>query len=109
MFLSANCKNQDGTPMRRRYHICTCLGLLLVLPLTTITTKAVAEDLSTYGLFLKSAPRPADCSAAVTSLPLTLNRGDRICLIGNTLFERAQLFGQVPAMIQAGFPKHELS
>ena len=94
--------------MKRLNHICLCLLLLLALTLTTITPKAVAEDLSAYGLFLKTAPRPTDCPAAATSLPLTLKLGDRICLIGNTLFERAQLFGQVPATIQAGFPDHEL-
>ena len=108
MFLSTHSQNQCGIPTKRLNHVCIGLGLLLALTLTTITPKAVAEDLSAYGLFLKSAPRPTDCPAAATSLPVALKRGDRICLIGNTLFERAQLFGQVPATIQAGFPEHEL-
>ncbi|MBT3212050.1 MAG: sulfatase-like hydrolase/transferase [Planctomycetaceae bacterium] len=66
------------------------------------------QDFSQYALFLDSAARPPTCDAIATTLPLTLKRGDHICLIGNTLFERAQLFGSVPATIHAGFPDHEL-
>jgi hypothetical protein len=80
-------------------------GLLL---LSVTVASVAADDFSEYALFLETAPRPMDCEPAVTTLPLELKRGDRICLIGNTLFERAQLFGQVPATIQAGFPEHEL-
>ena len=58
--------------------------------------------------FLDTAERPPACEAERTSLPLQLKRGDHICLIGNTLFERAQLFGSIPATIHAGFPDHEL-
>jgi len=81
--------------------------VLLVACLVSVHAVA-AEDFSDHALFLDTAPRPAACEPAATTLPLQLNRGDRICLIGNTLFERAQLFGQVPATIQAGFPEHEL-
>jgi putative heme-binding domain-containing protein len=70
--------------------------------------RAGGEDFSRYGLFAATAPRAAECAPATTSLPLELRRGDRICLIGNTLFERAQLFGQVSAILQAGFSDHEL-
>ena len=66
------------------------------------------EDYSQYALFLDTAERPPACEAERTSLPLQLKRGDHICLIGNTLFERAQLFGSIPATIHAGFPDHEL-
>jgi putative heme-binding domain-containing protein len=66
------------------------------------------DDFSRYAIFASTATRAAACPAATTTLPLALERGDRICLIGNTLFERAQLFGQVSAILQAGFPDHEL-
>ena len=59
-------------------------------------------------IFLKSAPRPEVCEPAPTSMPLLLEPGDRICLIGNTLLERAALFGDLPAVLHAGFPEHEL-
>ncbi|MDG1991796.1 MAG: sulfatase-like hydrolase/transferase [Pirellulales bacterium] len=66
------------------------------------------EDFSQYALFLDTAARPPACDATATTLPLKLKQGDHICLIGNTLFERAQLFGFVPATLHAGFPDHEL-
>ena len=66
------------------------------------------EDFSQYALFLDTAPRPPVCDAAETTIPLQLKRGDHVCLIGNTLFERAQLFGSIPATMHAGFPDHEL-
>ncbi len=69
---------------------------------------AAQEDFSRHAIFASTAPRAAACAAATTSLPLQLRRGDRVCLIGNTRFERAQLFGQVSAILQAGFPEHEL-
>ncbi|MDO7714827.1 MAG: SGNH/GDSL hydrolase family protein, partial [Pirellulales bacterium] len=66
------------------------------------------EDFSQYALFLDTAARPPACESTATTLPLKLKQGDHICLIGNTLFERAQLFGFVPATLHAGFPDHEL-
>ena len=41
-------------------------------------------------------------------LPLLLKKGDRICLIGNTLAERMQYFGHFEALLQAQFPEHQL-
>jgi len=66
------------------------------------------EDFSRYALFFETAPRPPSCEPRTTTLPLSLDRGDHICLIGNTLLERAQLFGHVPATMHAGFPEQEL-
>ena len=67
-----------------------------------------SDDFSRYAIFAKTAARAAACPPVATSLPLQLRRGDRICLIGNTLLERAQLFGNVSAALQAGFPDLEL-
>jgi putative heme-binding domain-containing protein len=72
------------------------------------TAPAAREDFSRHAIFANTAPRAATCAATTTSLPLQLRRGDRVCLIGNTLFERAQLFGQLSAILHAGFPDHEL-
>lgn len=66
------------------------------------------EELSRYAIFAATAPRPPDCEPMPTALPLELRRGDRVCLVGNTLFERAQLFGHVAATFHAAFPEHEL-
>src|SRR5258707_521483 len=40
--------------------------------------------------------------------PLELNKGDHVCLIGNTLADRMQHHGWLEALIQARFPRHEL-
>jgi putative heme-binding domain-containing protein len=83
-----------------------CIALVAVF--AAAAARADDDAFSKYGIFATTAPRPAACEAATTALPLELRRGDRICLIGNTLFERAQLFGHVSAQLHAGFPNHEL-
>lgn len=65
-------------------------------------------ELARYGIFEQSAPRAATTAAIETALPLELRPGERIALIGNTLFERAQFFGQVEALVQQRFPNHKL-
>ena len=39
---------------------------------------------------------------------LTLNKGDHVCYIGNTLADRMQHFGWLETMIQSRFAGHEL-
>lgn len=39
---------------------------------------------------------------------LQLEKGDRICLIGNSLAERMQYFGHFETLLHARFPQHEL-
>lgn len=39
---------------------------------------------------------------------LTLDKGDHICMIGNTLAERMQHFGWLEARLQSRYPEHEL-
>src|SRR5438093_2725311 len=65
-------------------------------------------EFSKYGIFEQSAPRAAAIAPIETVLPLDLRPGERIALIGNTLFERAQFYGQVEALLHQRFPKHEL-
>src|SRR5437879_4737068 len=50
-------------------------------------------EFAQYGIYEQSARRPAATAPIATSLPLDLKPGDHIGFIGNTLFERAQLFG----------------
>ena len=61
-----------------------------------------------YGIYEKTAPRPASVEPIATPLPLELNDGDRIALIGNSLLERSQDFGHLEAMIQQAFPEKKL-
>jgi len=61
-----------------------------------------------YAIYEQTAPQPRPATPVQTSLPLQFNRGDRIALIGNTLFERSQSFGHLEAFIQQQFPEHQL-
>ena len=65
-------------------------------------------ELAKYGIYEQTAPRPAATSAVTTALPLELKPGDHIAFIGNTLFERSQLFGHFEALLHQRFPRHQL-
>ena len=67
-----------------------------------------AEDYIPFAIYEKTAPRPQAIEATQTTLPLALKPGDRIALIGNTLFERSQDFGFFEAYLHARFPNHRL-
>ena len=91
-----------------RFHLALQTILLTGLLLAATPAPAADEDFTRYGIFAKTAPRPPACPPGRTGLPLPLQPGDRICLVGNTLLERAQLFGHFPAVLHAGFPEHRL-
>ncbi len=52
----------------------------------------------------EKAPRPAAVEPVATALPLRLEPGDRVVLIGNTLFERGDDHPHFEAMLHAGHP-----
>jgi glucose/arabinose dehydrogenase len=47
-------------------------------------------------------------STAAMAQTFTLNKGDHICIIGNTLADRMQHDGWLETLLQARFPRHEL-
>ena len=47
-------------------------------------------------------------SSTARAAEFTLQKGDHICLIGNTLPERMQHFGWLETLLQNRFPDHEL-
>lgn len=61
-----------------------------------------------FGIYEKTAPRASEAKPVVTELPLELHRGDRIAMIGNTLLERAQLFGHIETLLHQRHPNHQL-
>lgn len=80
-------------------YCCACL-----LPAFVLAEEADSTDqtsLLPYAIYGKSAPRAKPCASQKTELPLKLAAGDRIALIGNTLFEREVDFGALEALIQA--------
>ena len=61
-----------------------------------------------YGIYAKTAPRADAAQPVATSLPLTLKKGDRIALVGNTLMDRCGLFGYFETMLHQKYPDHGL-
>ncbi len=76
----------------------------------TIDKPAPPEDpeFAKYAIYAATAPRPEKTEPVSTSLPLQLEKGDRVALIGNTLFDRMKEFGFFESMLQLQFPEHKL-
>ncbi len=64
--------------------------------------------LAKYGIYAESAPFPVKGEAIVTTLPLKLEKGDRIALVGNGLLEQAGRHGILEAMLYQGHPDLDL-
>jgi plastocyanin len=65
-------------------------------------------DLEQYAIFETNAPRPSPVASTVTELPLKLQKGDRVVLIGNTLFDRGASYGHFESLVQQQFPDLDL-
>ena len=78
-----------------------CLGAAIPL-------RAQETDFTPYGIYQATAPRPPRTDPQPTPLPLELRRGDRIALVGNTLFDRLRLFGSFETLLQQNYPDHRL-
>ncbi len=101
---------------------CRAAVALLLLPLaafakepadaknTVISGKTPVADpgLAQFGIYEKTAQAPKRVAAVATTLPLELKKGDRIALVGNTLLDRAQEFGNFEALVQLAHPRLEL-
>ncbi|MEQ9408574.1 MAG: hypothetical protein RIK87_12640 [Fuerstiella sp.] len=61
-----------------------------------------------YGIYAQIVPCPERAEPATTQLPLKLNKGARIALVGNTLIDRSQLFGYFETMLHQKYPDHQL-
>ncbi|MDP5006345.1 MAG: GDSL-type esterase/lipase family protein [Verrucomicrobiales bacterium] len=65
---------------------------------------ALDPALERYGIYAASAPYPIKGEAMVTTLPLKLEEGDRIALVGNGLLEQAGRHGILEAMLYQAHP-----
>lgn len=69
---------------------------------------ALDPALERYGIYAASAPYPIKGEAMVTTLPLKLEEGDRIALVGNGLLEQAGRRGILEAMLYQAHPDLDL-
>ncbi len=65
-------------------------------------------ELLQYGIFAESAPIPERGKSVETELPLKLEQGDRIALVGNTLLDRGGQFGFFESMLYQDYSKLDL-
>ncbi len=65
-------------------------------------------DLEQFAIYEKTAPRGEATEPVSTALPLSLRVGDRIALVGNTLFDRAQHFGYFETLLHQHFSQQQL-
>lgn len=93
-----------------RYQVVVSLLVCLAMtcPVALAQGQGASEDYEKYGIYQSTAPRPAETEPVSTTLPLTLKPGDRIALVGNTLLEREEHFGDVESLLQTAHPNHKL-
>ncbi len=65
-------------------------------------------ELAAYGIYQATAPHAPPSPPSETTLPLQLFPGERVALIGNTLFDRSQHYGHFETLLQQGFPQHKI-
>ena len=81
---------------------------LILMFLISLLLFGEEEDFRKFAMFAENAERAKPSTAKQTKLPLTLEKKERIALIGNTLFDRMRNFGHFEALIQKAHPKHEI-
>lgn len=88
-----------------------CLASATAAPKKNRNSQTPKNDgkLNEFALYEKSAPKAPKTAPLATTLPLKLNKGDRIAYIGNTLLERAGDYAYFEAMLHSQFKDLELS
>ena len=75
--------------------------LLLSLSVAVAAGVAAQDDgLGEYAIYAEDAPRPERVEPVATELPLAIEPGCRVALVGNTLFDRARHFGVFETLLQ---------
>ena len=76
-----------------------------------VTDKPIPEKdptLAEFGIFAADAPNPEKTAPVDTRLPLKLEKGTRIALSGNTLFDRERDFGWFESYLYLAHPDADL-
>ncbi len=64
--------------------------------------------LAQHGIYAATAPRAKSTAPITTQLPLELEPGARIAMVGNMLLERSQYFGYIETLLHQRLTKHQL-
>ena len=65
--------------------------------------------LARYYLDRKNSPRAVQAEPVETTLPLRLEKGNRICFIGNLLLDAERRYGHLETLMHQLYPKYELT
>ncbi len=103
-------KNED---LRRLVVNAVFWGLGLEVPAKADVDFVVPYDPSAYGFDgFRRGVRPGDFAVAKPQAAgegrVEFAKGERVVLVGNSLAERMNLFGNFEALLHQGFPQHEL-
>ena len=60
--------------------------------------------LAAFGIYEKTAPQPENATPVATTLPLALEKYDRVVFIGNTLFDRGASFPHFESFLHLAHP-----
>ncbi|MDB4296252.1 GDSL-type esterase/lipase family protein, partial [bacterium] len=66
-------------------------------------------DLAKYYINLKTSPRAKKAEPVATRVPLQLEKGDRIALIGNLLLDAERRYGHFETLLHQHHPDHQLT
>ncbi len=70
--------------------------------------KQPSDEFQKFAIFANNSPQPEATGAMVTKLPLKPARGEHVAYIGNTLLDRARLFGHFETMLHQRFAAEQL-
>ncbi|MBT7742312.1 MAG: hypothetical protein HN727_10965, partial [Opitutae bacterium] len=92
--------------MKYKFAFCLAIGSLAWSSFSLILGQN--NEFGKYAMFGKTAKRPEPAEPVETTLPLDLDQGTRIGLVGNTLFDRMHEFGHLEALLQQAHPGKKL-
>ena len=92
--------------MKYKFAFCLAIGSLAWSSFSLILGQN--NEFGKYAMFGKTAKRPEPAEPVETTLPLDLDQGTRIGLVGNTLFDRMHEFGHLEALLQQAHPGEKL-
>ena len=70
--------------------------------------KSASTATSTVAPSVAAAVTPSRAAPAALNAPVSLNPGERIAIVGNTLADRMQLHSSLETLLTAKFPQHNL-
>lgn len=95
--------------LRKSLWITALAGSLLSLEAANKKSDSNSNEFDEFAIYEKTAPRAGKTKPIDTTLPLKIDKGERIVYIGNTLLEREGDYAYFEAMLHSEFKNHQLT